>query len=315
MSAAAELRDPYAYWRDALTGAFGPVHDSDPQPGFYRKRTVRGGPFVPVAIWDELGQMVALVDGKQADAEAIWSYVCQHPVTEEAYRERVATGKWHDEDGGIADSLTPPSAGHNEPPQDDADVLATQIEAASANAKAYETIADDATAAKAQSARARLNELSGIADKRRDALKRPHLEAGKAIDARWQPLVKAAKAAADAIARALSAHETRKARAAEEARRATERAAQEAQQKAVGVPQPVVVPAAPEPVATIRGAYGRAAAVKVVRVAKVEDYAIAVTYFLGNTEFRAMIDKLAQKAVDAGIAVPGVIVTEERKVI
>ncbi len=32
------MQNDYAYWRDALTGKFGPIHDGDPQPGFYRLR-------------------------------------------------------------------------------------------------------------------------------------------------------------------------------------------------------------------------------------------------------------------------------------
>lgn len=325
MSAAHELPDPYAYWRNALVGTFGPIHDSDCQAGFWRKRASRGGPFLPVATWIQNGRMVAIVDGKETDPAELWTYICRYPITEEQYHNRVQTGTWHDMDSAVDESLAPPPIGHNAPPQDDADILAAQIAAASANAKAYETITDDTTAAKAQSARARLNELSRDADKRREALKRPHLEAGKAIDTRWNPLVKAAKAAADAIARALSAHETRKAReAAEVARNAEEERQRDLAAELAQNPQappefvaqhaPKAEPA-PAPVTTIRGAYGRAAAVKAVKVARVTNYELAVPFFANDQGVRALVDKLAQRAVDADITPPGVEVTEERKVI
>lgn len=319
----------YSYWHNALAGNFGPVHEGDAQPGFYRKRASKGGPFLPVAIWEADGKLIATVDGKQADAADIWSHVCDKPVTEEAFRNRSEGGAWPDEDESVTRSLAPPPAGHNAPPQDEADTLAAQIEAASANAKEYEDIRDDGVAAKAQSARSRLNELSRDADKIREAQKKPHLEAGKNIDAKWQPLVKAAKAAADAIAKALGAHETRKFQAAEAVRLKAEAERQkliEAERQRALEASPVTGPQAvlpvelpppsPEPVAAqpIRGAYGRAATVKVVKIATVEDYDEATTYFRNNAEYRALIDKLAQKAVDAGYTVPGVKVTEERKV-
>jgi hypothetical protein len=314
----------YDYWSSALKGDFGAVHEGVPQPGFYRKRVSRGGAFVPVAIWEQDGKIVALVDGREADAADIWSYVCQHPVTEEQYRARVETGKWHDESDAVAQSLAAPPVGHNHPPQDEADIIKGQIEAASAGAEGYAEIADDETAAKAQSLRSRLLELSGSADKKREAEKKPHLEAGKAVDAKWQPLVKAAKAAADKIRDALSAHETRKARVAaeaqrkaeEEARKAAEEAAKSAPQKAQAPApvMPVPQPSAPEPVTAIRGAYGRAAAVKIVKVATIKDQDAAYGYLRNQKELVDIIAKLAQRAVDAGYEVPGIEITEERKV-
>jgi hypothetical protein len=325
------MTDGYDWWRRALAGepiggAALPVNDSDCQPGFWRKRTSRAGPFVPVATWLQDGKMIALVDGREADAAEAWTYICRYPITEEQYHSRVQTGTWHDEDSNVSQSLAPPSAGHNQPPQDEAEILASQIDAASANAAEYETISDDATASKAQSARARLNELSGQADKRREALKKPHLEAGKAVDATWQPLVKRAKAAADAIASALGAHETRKAREAaeiarkaEEARRMAEQEALKAAEAGKPAPAPVAAPPTPpvaaEPTTAIRGAYGRAASVKTVKVATVTDYAAAAGYLINQAGVKDAIDKAAQKAVDAGFDVPGVTVEEHKKVV
>lgn len=315
----------YDYWLAALNGNFMPVHDGDAQPGFYRKRTSRAGPFVPVAIWEQDGSLIALVDGKAGDAAELWSYVCQHPVTEETYRLRVETGKWADEDAAVTESLAPPPSGHNQGPTDEAEILKGQIDAATAGAGEYAEITDDDAAKKAQSLRARLNELSGLADKKREAEKKPFFEAGKAVDARYQPLVKAAKAAADAIARALGAHETRKQREAdrlaaiaEEARIKAERAAVRAAaagKPAPPSPTPAPAPEAPVPAAKIAGAYGRAANVKEVKIATVTDQDAVYGYMKARPELTELLAKLAQRAVDAGHTVPGVTVTTEKKVI
>lgn len=341
MNIATKIEAPdYTYWQNALAGNFGPVHDSDPQPGFYRKRTGKSAGYVPVAIWaTNEGGMLALVDGKGADAAEIWTYCCKYPILEEWYRARMAGQAWPDESAAVTQSLAHRTDTNN-PPTDEAEILKSQIDAASAGAAEYADINSDETASKAQSLRSRLLELSGQADKIREAQKKPHFEAGKAIDAKFQPLVKMAKAAADGIRDALGAHETRKAREAERIRREAEevarktaQAAAEAQRKLdeeirlaeeagrpVPAPQPAPVPVppasepVPAPAAAIRGAYGRAAAVKLVRVARVVDIDAAFTGLKTHKELVELIGKLAQRATDAGITLPGVKVTEERKV-
>lgn len=310
----------YDYWLNALKGEFGPIHEDDPQPGFYRKRTGRAAGYAPVAIWEMDGKIVAMVGEQVEDAAAIWSYVADKPVTEEQYRDRVATGKWWDEDDSVTASLAVPGAGHNNPP--DVDTIKDQIEAALQAVATYAEIGDDTAAAKAQSARSRLLELSREADKKRELEKKPHFEAGKAVDAAWQPLVKSAKEGADAIAKALSAHETAKAR--EAARLAA--IAAEVQRKALEEAQaraPIGVTVEPEPAPTpppvaavpIKGAYGRGASVRVVKTATVADQDAAYAYLRNQPDMVALIQKLAQKAVDAGFTVPGVTVEEARKVV
>lgn len=307
----------YEYWENALAGKFGPVHDGDPQCGFYRKRLRKAGPFVPVAIFPVSGTMSAVVAGKAADAAEIWTYCCEHPVPEQWYRDVAERGlPWPDLDETVAETIAP--MGHNNGPTDDAEILAGQIESAAAGVSEYETIADDTVAAKAQSLRSRLLELCRDADKKRDELKRPHLEAGGAVDAKWQPIVKVAKAAADKIAAALGAHETRKVRAAEEAARkaAEEQRKREAEAAKANKPPPppAPVPEAPAPVTAIRGAYGRAASVRIVKVATVTDYDAACHYLILHPEMIALIDRLAQRGVEAGHTIPGVSVEEQRKV-
>lgn len=313
----------YTYWQNALAGTFGAVHDGHPQPGFYRKRTGKAAGYVPVAIWEQDGAMIATVDQKSADANEIWTYCCDKPITEAEYHKRVETGRWSDEDASVTASLSPPPArmGDNNPPADPLEDLQGQIDTALAGLVDYAAVSSDEAASKAQSLRSRLLELSGDADKRRETLKRPHLEAGRAVDEAWNPLVKMAKAGADALRAAISAFETaekrkRDAAEAERARLAAV-AAKEAERvrleaEAAGRPAPEPPPPAPvpepapAPSTQVRGAYGKAASKKVVKKARVVDYAVATAAMVTHPELRALVDKLAQRAVDAGVTVAGV---------
>lgn len=332
----------YDFWQRALAGEeVGgptlPIHDGEAHPGFYRKRASRAGAFLPVAIWEHEGALIALVDGKQADPAEVWSYCCRFPVTNEAYNIRVETGMWPDEDGAVAASLTPAASqeiGANNPPIDDpATEIQRKIDTAAANAKDYEKIEDDETAGKAQSVRSRLLELAGEADKAREALKRPHLDANKAIDSKWQPIVKAGELAANKIRETLSAFATAQRKKAEEAAAQAEKiargralaeakAAEDAANAAAkGGPAPPPLPPAPEPVAPppavptqIGGAYGRKASVRTIRVAKVVDQDKAYAAMRTHKELVEFIAKLAQRAIDKGVAVDGVTVEEREDV-
>src|SRR6476659_3343138 len=74
-----------AFWSNALAGDVGPVHENLPQPGYYRMRDGKRGPWVPVAIWQENGALRALRAGREADAQELWTWCCQHPVPYEVY--------------------------------------------------------------------------------------------------------------------------------------------------------------------------------------------------------------------------------------
>lgn len=85
----------YDYWRNALAGHFGPVHEGDPQPGFYRCRILPGkdSPWTPIAIWPlDDGSLTAMKHAFVVeqplivDAGEIWTWCCDAPITEEAYR-------------------------------------------------------------------------------------------------------------------------------------------------------------------------------------------------------------------------------------
>lgn len=309
----------YTYWHKALALTDGKRAVSrdemkelglidEPQPGFYRRRMTRGGPFVPVAIWPSGDDMVATTDGKPVDAGEVWTYCCAHPIPEIWFRERSAGAPWPDEDVAVTESFAAAPAapgsieGHNQP-EDDLAAIRDQIEAASKNAKDYEKIESDEVAAKAQALRSRLNELSGQADKKREAEKAPHLAAGKAVDDKWRALVQGPKALADGIRKALSAWETEKDRrrraAEEEARKKAEAEAKKAPKGTAAAPA-LQAPDPPPVQTTIRGASGRAAAIMEKKIAKVIDQDAAYQSLKTHPDLITFIQTLAQRAVDAG---------------
>lgn len=308
--------DEWAGWRALLEGRKIDVDPNTPFTGFYRIRKFKGGPFVPVAYWrDQAGNLVCVIDGKIVSEHVAvekWTYCCAHPVSHEAYTAVTERGEdWPDIDATVAEQIRAPAPGHNNPPQDEAELLKEQIENAAKGVFDYPKIEDDETLAKAQSLRARLNELSRTADKKRETLKKPHLEEAKKVDSKWMPLVKLAKDAADGLARVMSAFETEKLRKEREAQRKAEEAARKAAEE--GKPAPVAPAPAPAQT-TVKGAYGRAASVKVVKIATVTDQDKVYAYMRERPEVVELLGKLAQRATDAGHVVPGVSVEEQRKV-
>lgn len=305
----------YGYWKDALAGhSPAPIVD-DPQPGFYRSRRKAGAP-LPLAIWIEDGKVTGRMGGGDDARELtrdrlneVWNFACANPVTEEAYRAVAERGEpWPDMDATVSDQLA--QSGHNRPPTDPATLLHEQIEAASAGASEYATIASDEALARAQTLRSRLLELSGEADKTRKAEKAPHQAKADAVDDQWMPLVKKAKEFADKIKSAMNAWGTKKHEAAEAQRRAIEAAQRKAMEEGRPAPAPPpVVPAAP---AKVKGAAGRAASGTPVKVVKaITDYAACYAYVSEQPEVRDAIMQAAQRLVTAGHTVPGTEVKEE----
>ena len=148
----------YTYWQNALAGDFGPIHDGDPQPGFYRWRR-KGQVDRPVAIWcDDDGAMRAMVGDHDDDASEIWTFVADKPIGEATYRAVMAGEPWPT----IAPSVARPT---NSESADPVDILRDQIEACKADLARFVEITSDEQTAAAQSLRARLLELAREADK------------------------------------------------------------------------------------------------------------------------------------------------------
>ena len=119
------MSHPYTYYQSALSGIFGPVHENDPQCGYYRMRRGRGGPWVPVAIWREVtgegeitgisdsGKLVCLVDGVEKDPYEVWTWVCRYPVPYETYVAVAERGEPWPEDLPDLKRVKAPAAKHD----------------------------------------------------------------------------------------------------------------------------------------------------------------------------------------------------------
>lgn len=75
-----------------------PIDINEPQEGHYRRRLVRGGPWVPGCIWWEYGEvdpesghkmaddvLHCLVNGRKRDPYTEWLYLAKEPITEAEY--------------------------------------------------------------------------------------------------------------------------------------------------------------------------------------------------------------------------------------
>lgn len=78
----------YAWWRAALAGENPPIHDGDPQCGWFKRRLYRDGPWLHAVIWRASdGNIYCQVGGKNKDAREAWNWLASNPITVEEYRE------------------------------------------------------------------------------------------------------------------------------------------------------------------------------------------------------------------------------------
>jgi hypothetical protein len=315
-------QDQFAGWKSLLAGGTAQFSADEPISGYFRSRRFKDGPLDPVAIWTDEDGLNVLFDNKPVALERVWPWAARSPVTYAAYQTRIETGKWPDIDPVVHEAAQA-RPGDNNPPTDPAELLAEQIAAAKAGAVNYAIISDDETLAKAQTLRSRLLELSGQADKLREEAKKPHLAAGKAVDEKWQPLVKLAKGIADGIRASMEKWETAKlAKRREEEAKAAE--AQRAHDAAVAKAAAANRPAPPPPQITpmvpfsgpIKGAAGRAASSKPRMVVKcIMELDVLIAHYRLSAELSEFLMDLAQRDVTAGKSVPGVKVEEVARVV
>ncbi|ESZ60688.1 hypothetical protein NL532_24310 [Mesorhizobium sp. C120A] len=321
----AALHNPKAIGKTLL------VH-STPEEGWFRVKG-KEGPWEPVTLWVEGDQWFALrgiePDRRTVHADDVWTWCARYPISFEEY-ERVAEQghEWSDVDSVVQSQRRgPPKPGDNAGDRSESEMLADDIKAALDQLRQYKAIADDEQAGKAQSLRSRLLELHRAADKIREKLVRPHLDAQKEINGEWQPLVKDAKGGADTLRKTLEGYETKKLQARRAAEEATRRAEEDAANReaemsfVAGEPEPEVTAPAAAPATTaaapdqIRGAYGKAASVKAVtEVVEITDIDALFGFLKTHRELVDKMFDLAKRAHGAGHSVPGVRIEERASV-
>lgn len=302
------MSDLYSFWRARLAGDTSPAVLNDPQAGFYRVRMHKGGEYMALAVFPLMGITVGWLgardNGRQIRGDDLndrWVWANRDAITEKVYRLVAEEGQpWPD-----ADPLASKGIGHNSNAVSDEEQIKSQINAASAGVKDYETITDADHLSRSQTLRSRILELSREADGKRKELKKPHQDKADAVDDDWMPIIKGAKVAADKINAAQSAYTTKllREREAAEAKIAADKAALEAK----GVRLPDLAPPPPLPT-KVKGASGRAASLGSRTVVKaVTDWHALAANYIADPSIQAALLKLANKALENGaMSVPGV---------
>lgn len=101
------LDEQLAWWRDAVNG-YGKIVATalDPQPGFYKRKLVSGGIYVPARIWieqdvdPETGELMSdeillcEVDGTRSDPIDQWPRLWNNAISEAEFRYMEAARNW-----------------------------------------------------------------------------------------------------------------------------------------------------------------------------------------------------------------------------
>ncbi len=296
----------WQYWHDRLAGKSVQMSPSHPQAGFYREpRKEHYGArrtFRPVAYWpDGNGQLRCRIGDEDVTPQRaieLWTRCGHHPVTEEAYRAVAQHGQpWPDEHELVG-------MGDNQPPDEMSfewleETITPLAEEAEKRIKGP-AIADQAEADRIANLADRLAELAKQAEAARKEERKPHDEALKAIQSKWSPLVALAESYRNLKYKLLTPW----------LQRQTEIAKQEAEAAAAGGE-----PAAAETPRPRAGTRGRAQTLKSTKKAQINDYALCLKFFEDSEDIKACVQMLANRAVRAGVTVPGATVIEESKAV
>lgn len=305
--------DQYDFWRRRMAGEVVPIHDGEPQAGFYRLKT-RDGTWHPVAYWfgkdGALRCRVSKQDINEQTASERWPWASKNPITHEVYKAVMAGEPWPDQH----ESVTRDRANSVNAPDDQSfEGLKDRIEDLARDAQALIEAGpapDQSAADRASDLANRLAELQKQADAARAAEKKPHDDAAALVQAKWKPLLGVAdiyRQIKAAVITPFLVGEDKKRRLAEAAAR---KAAEEAAKAGTPMPDPVAM----ERSAPKAGANGRrSVALRTVKVVTISDRDALLAFFAGNELVTELLQKLAEKATAAGVKVPGVTVTEEQR--
>lgn len=341
----------YEYWQDML-GKPGMLVDPEFQgakDGFWRMIGARTKADYPVAIWlagdgefVKVGRKAEFALGSTDGQDFLTSAwpKCE-ACSEEAYRAAIDSGFWADgkpsriqtDAAKLGVDLGEGASGGNAPPP--FDVLAQQLDELVEKAAKIE-IKDKASADAAKVLADRIKAVWDQADTERDKEKRPHDEASKAVQAKWQNHMTPAAAARQTIERNLQAWLKAEQKKADDAAIAeTNRRREEAEREfdhdietlddqafeekwARAKPssnEEVVAPVTVAPVVagkiTAGGAFTRSTSAKKVKVAKIVDMDKLYGALKDSDDFVAFMQKKADAAMRAKIKLPGVEVVEE----
>lgn len=105
MRAPTTMAASLAWHRAALAGRSQQI-THEPQCGWFKRKLVKDGVFVPARIWmvqeidPETGELLSdeilqcEVNGVMTDPEEAWSWLCANPITEQEFLYLEAAGEW-----------------------------------------------------------------------------------------------------------------------------------------------------------------------------------------------------------------------------
>ena len=347
-----DQNDQYAAWRAALAGDAAPIHDAEPNSGFYRVKR-KSGELHPVAIWrdQETGAILALLNGTAVEVTSVWPWAAKKPVTYEAYQAFMDGKGWPDDAPTLPIGKTAPAVpaladGPAENPRavpcdnsGDADAAeAMRLELLGEKELADQFLTKPITSQEAADQVAvwskRIGDLKNRADKAFQAEKAPHLEAGRLVDERWrwrqdaETLTRKLKNHVTPWLEKLRAEEQERARkAAEEARRQQEEAArlavaaQAGDEAAAAQAEEVQARAietakAAEVQRTGAGRTGAKVSLRTVTEVVITDLSALAAFYAGMqdppADLREILLKLARRNISAGTTPPGVTVATKQ---
>lgn len=99
-----ELEPLFAWWRSALIKR-PDRYFHEPQLGFFKRKLVKAGPWVPVKFWleqitDEDGlliepeRMLCEVGGRAREPLDQWTWCCRYPITKSEFEFMLANAAW-----------------------------------------------------------------------------------------------------------------------------------------------------------------------------------------------------------------------------
>lgn len=295
------------WWHDALQGKVLATPREAAMSGFYRTRTGDA-----VAVWrDENGRLwcETTANYKPKTAEQIDQTItgdgCR-VVTYDVYTQRVETGRWPDavdppETVKKIDDLAPHEAL-------DAEVDSLLERYATWLASIGGKILTEDHDAKAANYAKEIAEIGSKAEATREMQKRPHLDAGKAIDKTWKPIVNKAEDAKKTVL--APTREYRIARENAELKKREAEIARQYQQQAEAVktnapPPPIMMP--PRAKTGLR-------TVAIVEIFDLPALARQIATFNDpDVDFVECLKKIARKMLNAGAKVEGARLVEEKR--
>ena len=353
--------DVYVYWRTVLRSGDGTVHilptlypgrsQDNPQPGAYKTKFIKDGPFVPVRVWltnddgaplskwQDGASLAAMINDQAAtiaDLEGRWHFM--KPVSKadlEHYREHKS---WPGDAPPIGDNSRHYGEGF--------DGIKAEMEDYAETCTAFLArnggIKTKADADQANNMADAIGDVKGGIARRADELRKvevqPHLDAQREVNGKFNPLVEKGKTVATLLRQAamqwtrgeqarlqkIADEAARKANEIAQAKAKADREEWERQRaEALANAEPIeLVPPPPEATPVIvaeqvkvqvGGQRGAKRSLKTKMIAVVNDHALALAHFANAPQVIDLVQALAQKAIDAKMPIPPGVSTREEQ--